>query len=467
METHDFKRNILKPIRLEHLAVFSIIVIGFVFYLWILTRHSLIYGIDGPYYLIQVRSLLESGQLAHGDPPLSLLLFTFFTLLVGGDMTLGVRVGVAFFSALSTVPLYFLIRKITQKEYAGYVAMLACTFSAPHIRMMNDLLKNAVGVCFLLFFVYYLHNMVFSDEGRKNMLFASLFLVLTGATHVLDFGVALLFFSLYLVIVLVFNVHRRQFVKAVGFISLILGLFIAVAFIIFPSLFTSFFKGFYFLQDIFSASEQGAPIFFLFDPRGGSMTLFVLTVGVILAVYERRIKENREAVLVLTVTTIVGWLLCLPFIPPEWLWRFLLMEFIPVAIILGYSSSKMERKMALTIFLILVIFPLILQSVEASKNMGPTINEKGYHELAMMSDYIIPSNSVIVVKPQIGYWIQYVTRCDVARTPSQEFWQSYEHVLVLIKKIPSQPYSIPPGAKMPPLFDGEMFVLFELQKTIF
>ncbi len=463
METHDFKRNILKSMRLEHLAVFSIIVIGFVFYLWILTRHPLIYGIDGPYYLIQVRSLLESGQLAHGDPPLSLLLFTFFTLLVGGDMTLGVRVGVAFFSALSTVPLYFLIRKITQKEYAGYVAMLACIFSAPHIRMMNDLLKNAVGVCFLFFFFYYLHNMVFCDGGRKNMIFASLFLVLTGATHVLDFGVALLFFSLYLATVLVFNVHRRQFVKAVGFISLILGFFTAVAFVIFPSLFTSFFKGFYFLQDLFSASEQGAPIFFLFDPRGGGMTLFVLTVGVILAVHEWRIKENMEAVLVLTVATIVGWLLCLPFIPSEWLWRFLLMEFIPVAVILGYSSSKMERKMALAIFLILVIFPLILQSVEASKNMGPTINEKGYHELVMMSDHIIQSNSVIVINPQIGYWIQYVTRCDVARTPSQESWQSYEHILALIKKIPGQPYLTPHGAKLPPLFDGEMFVLFELQ----
>lgn len=143
------------------------------------------------------------------------------------------------------------------------------------------------------------------------------------------------------------------------------------------------------------------------------------------------------------------------------------MEFIPVSIILGYSSSKMERKMTLTIFLILIVFPLILQSVGASRDMSPIINEKGYHELVIMSDDIIPSNSVIVVHPQIGYWIQYVTRCDVARTRSQELWQSYEHVLVLIKKTPNQPYLIPPSAKLPPLFDEEIFVLFELQKPMF
>ena len=84
------------------------------------------------------------------ETPLAFLLSTLLTLLVGGDITLGVRVGVALFSALSAVPLHFLVKRITRMEHAGYVAMLAGTFSAPHLRMMNDLLKNAVGVCFLL-----------------------------------------------------------------------------------------------------------------------------------------------------------------------------------------------------------------------------------------------------------------------------------------------------------------------------
>lgn len=245
--------------------------------------------------------------------------------------------------------------------------------------------------------------------------------------------------------------------------SLVLGSFIAAALIVFPSLFSSFFKGFAFLEDLFSASGQGAPIFFLFDLRGGGLILPVLLVGVVLIVFEWRMK-NKEAFLALMAVVIIGLLLSLPFIPPEWLWRFLLMEFIPIAIILGYSACKMGQKITLAIFLILVLFPLVLQSVEASRQMGPTINENGYYELMWMTEHVTPSDSVILVDPKIGYWIQYVTRRDVARAISQNLWQSYDHVLFLIQKVPGQQHPIPPGAILPPLFDGEDFVLFELRR---
>lgn len=81
--------KLLKSI-VKHQQVFLslIVIFGFGFYLYILTRHPLIYGIDGPYYLIQVRSLLESWHLEYGDPPLAFFIFTFFTLLSGGDITL-------------------------------------------------------------------------------------------------------------------------------------------------------------------------------------------------------------------------------------------------------------------------------------------------------------------------------------------------------------------------------------------
>jgi 4-amino-4-deoxy-L-arabinose transferase-like glycosyltransferase len=242
---------------------------GFVFYLWILTRHPLIYGIDGPYYLIQVESLLETGRLAYGDPPLTFFLFAFLTVLFGGDVTLGVRVGAALFSAVSAVPLYFLVKRVARMEVAGYAAMLISIFSAPHIRMMNDLLKNAVGACFLLFFVYYLHELVFGSQSRRNLLLASLFLVLTGMTHILDFGVALLFLCLYLIAAVLLDVNRKSAFKNLGSMILLVCIFATAALTAFPSLFTDFFKGVSFLQDLFAAlGETAHPIMFLFDQRG-------------------------------------------------------------------------------------------------------------------------------------------------------------------------------------------------------
>jgi hypothetical protein len=446
-------------VKREYLIVSLVWVIGFVFYLWILTQHPLIYGIDGPYYLIQVRSLLETGHLVYGDPPLSLLLFTFFTLLFGGDITFGVRVGVALFSALSAVPLYFLVKRITRLEVAGYAAMLANFFSAPHIRMTNDLLKNAVGACFLLFFVYYLHDVTFGERTRKNLLFALFFLFLTGVTHILDFGVALLFLILYLAVAVLLNVNRRLVIKNLGILALSVGVFAAAAVTVFPSFFTDFFKGLSFLQALFAASGEANPILFLLDPRGGGFIMPVLAVGIVLAIYEWKMKK-KEAVLSLTVVTAIGLILSLPFVPSEWLWRFLLMEFIPIAFILGYSVSKMERKVAVIIFLIIVIFPIVIQGVEASKHMGPTINEKGYSELVAMRG-VLPSDSVVVVEPRLMYWVEYVTELNTVRSPSPTLWQSYEHVLALIQKTPQS--TAPPGRT---LFDGDVFLLIELPSVL-
>ncbi|MFQ6074127.1 MAG: glycosyltransferase family 39 protein [Candidatus Bathyarchaeia archaeon] len=443
--------------RCEYLIVSLICILGFVFYLWILTRHPLIYGIDGPYYLIQVESLLETGSLEHGDPPLAFLIFALFTVLLRGDTTFGVRVGVSLFSAISAVPLYFLVKRIAHMKMAGYAAMLTSIFATPHTRMINDLLKNAVGVCFLLFFVYYLHELVFGEGTRRNLLLASLFLVLTGATHILDFGVALLFLGLYLSVAVLLDVNRRLVVKNLGAMFLVVGLFVIAAFAAFPSLFTDFFKGLYFLQDLFAAlGETAHPILFLFDPRGGALIMPILAIGFLLAVYEWR-AGNKEAALALMAVALIGLGLSFPLIPSEWLWRFLLMEFIPIAFILGYCVSKMERKVAVTIFLLIAVFPVVIQGVEASRMMGPIINEKGYRELKAMKD-VLPSDSVVVVEPRFMYWAEYILECDIAKRPSPSLWQSYTHVLGLFSKAKQPPFPI---ARV--LFNGEVFILIEMR----
>jgi hypothetical protein len=449
-------------IRREHIVLFLIFVLGFGFYLYILTRHSLIYGIDGPYYLTQVRSLLENGRLVYGDPPLAFFIFAGFTLVFGRDVTFGIRVGVALFSALSTFPIYFLIRKVTNFKVAGYAAMLACIFSVPHIRLMNDLLKNAIGAFFLLCFVYYLHCLAVEKENRKNLLFSTVFLLLTGATHILDFGVALLFLMSYLILALFLGVNRKNFVKNAGTLLLITLIFGILVFLTFPSLFADFYKGLAFLQDLFKETGQSSPLLFLFNPMEGVFILPILATGVVLSFYEWR-TGKREATLAIAAFTIAGLLLSLPFIPHEWLWRFLLMEFIPIAFIVGYSMSKMETKITLTILILLSLFPLILQGIAGSGPMRPTIQEEDYTELELIGEFVL-SNSVIVVEPRIGYWFQYITRYNFATRLSPELWRSFEHVLLLIDKLSSKIPPIPLNSTK--IVEGNRFILYELPRVI-
>ncbi|KPV65502.1 MAG: hypothetical protein AOA65_0106 [Candidatus Bathyarchaeota archaeon BA1] len=107
----------------------------------------------------------------------------------------------------------------------------------------------------------------------------------------------------------------------------------------------------------------------------------------------------------------------------------------------------MERKIAVAVFLILCTSPLFMQSIEASRWMGHTIDEKGYHELEMIGN-VIPPNSVIanLVHPRFGYWVQYVIRCDIARRLSPDLWRSHSHVLALYQK--SSPPKPPPDSKI-------------------
>ena len=445
-----------KYFKREYLIASTLCVLGFIFYLLILTRRPLIYGIDGPYYLIQVESILETGSLVYGDPPLSFYLFTFLTILLGGDITLGVRVGVALFTALSALPTYFLVKKITRLELAGYTAVLVNFISSPHIRLVNDLLKNAVGACFLIFFIYYLHLLIFNGQRIRNLVFSLVFLVLTGLTHILDFGVAILFLVLYLVGAVLLDIKRRVVVKYLGMLILVLGAFAALTLTFFPSLFNDFFKGLVFLQDLFSATGEVNPFLFIFDLRGGGFIIPVLAIGVILLFIEWKNKQ-KEKILFLAVVTVVGLLLSLPFIPQQWLWRFLLMEFIPMSFILGFCISKLQHKVTIAIFFIIIILPLVIQGFEASKRLGPTINQKGCSELETINN-LIPSNSVIIVEPRLMYWIEYMVNSDIAKHPSPDLRQSYTNIFII--------FQLPPNRPMPPhgtvVFEGEFLLLMEL-----
>ena len=116
--------------KVEFSLVSSVYLLGFVFYLWIFLRNQLVPMIDGPYYLIQVRSLLSMGVLVYGDPPLTFYLLSLFSVLLG-DIGLGVKVGAAFFSALSTIPAYFLMKRVGKSVLAGLIAMLLVVFRLP------------------------------------------------------------------------------------------------------------------------------------------------------------------------------------------------------------------------------------------------------------------------------------------------------------------------------------------------
>lgn len=429
-----------------------IAVVGVVFYIWILTRYSLVYGIDGPYYLMQLECLFAEGRLAYEDPPLAFYLLAFFSALLN-DVTLGVKVGTAFFCALSAIPMYLMVNESTGKRIAGYFAMLMLILSPAYIQLIGGFNKNAVGIFFLLFFIYYLHRIAVREFSLRGAFFALLFLVLTGLCHILDFALAVLFFALYFIFSLAF--YRRGCLKKFGIVASLLSVFVAAGFLLIPQyLAYDLGKSLTFLYDLFNPDAFSSPLHMMgnLDPRAPIiLPLILFSYGSVAAFYEFK-NKNKETAIFLSATVIIGILLLLPSSNQ---WRFLLMEFIPATMILSFIISKPRRPILVILLIVIFILPIGFQASQTVVRIRPSVPEPVYDSLMEMKP-IVPPGSVIVVKGPIFYWVQYVLDTPTTGRITPDLWRSYDHVFLLFpKKTPITP-PFPQSRDAPPIPPGEI-----------
>jgi 4-amino-4-deoxy-L-arabinose transferase-like glycosyltransferase len=466
---------------IEIILVSLIFFVGFGFYLWFYFRFQLMPMIDGPYYLIQVQSLIEIGSLVYGDPPLTFYLLAFTTILVG-DVTVGVKLGVAFFCALTSIPAYYLMKRVTYSTLAGLLAMVFILFSPLYIRMLSDFIKNAIGVCWILAFLYFLHDLTFSSFNKRSLIMAVLFLVLTGLTHILAFGVALLFLGLYAVLGLIRTQHRWALVKSLGVLAAVTSLFVVVASVFFSWYFTDFNKVISFFSNLSDVQSTSVSLTAAVSPGSPPMASFLglallgtwgtfiilLSVGVVLSIYVWKHKET-EALILLAVVTLVGAMIGFPLIPSEYLTRFVLMLAIPITIFTSYGLTiiwRQEMREVKIIAIVLIIFAvgvIVSQGVMTAMALQPTISEAAYQNLVRIQSFV-SADSVVVIpnQPGIHYWLEYVINADLIGMGqlSPDLWQTYTHVYGIFfnGQIPSGNYII--------IFQGPLYTLVEYQPPV-
>ena len=121
--------------------------ISLIFYCFYVFREPLVYGIDGPYYLVQILYIEKYGTMYYGDPPLTFyILYAFYKLL--GDPTLALKIGIMLFTSLTAIPLYLHFYNTTGRVEVGFFASIAYLFSPHIVRLMGDFVKT-LSVCFL------------------------------------------------------------------------------------------------------------------------------------------------------------------------------------------------------------------------------------------------------------------------------------------------------------------------------
>jgi hypothetical protein len=101
-------------------------------------------GVDGYFYPIQLRSLLEHGSLAYPASPLAFWLMWPFAAAT--DPIDGAKLGAAIYTALGALPAFAVGARLGRSAGAGLVAAAVATTSAGSMFLTIEFVKNGIGI---------------------------------------------------------------------------------------------------------------------------------------------------------------------------------------------------------------------------------------------------------------------------------------------------------------------------------
>ncbi len=110
----------------------------------ILTETPFPVGIDGYFYPIQLRSLLDHGSLAYPASPLGFWLMAPLAAIT--DPMTGAKLGAALFGALIALPAYGVGARLGKSRGAGLVAAALAATSAGSMYLTIEFVKNGIGL---------------------------------------------------------------------------------------------------------------------------------------------------------------------------------------------------------------------------------------------------------------------------------------------------------------------------------
>ena len=545
LEQSNNKYKILLP---------GLVIISLIFQILIFLMYPYLYGVDGAYYELQVRSILQTGQMWTGDNP---FVFYYFALLsfLTQDIVLAIKIGICIFCSLIPIPTYLIINKLTKDDRASIFSAFISVFNPLLFRLMGEFVKNAIGCFFLLCFIYFFLLSCEKDNPIKKQIILYLttygFLVLIIYTHIYPTGYAACFVIVYLIYSIIHSKLKKQkfplneikigaFLCAGGIITL---LFI---FFFFNDFFTHFLKIEAFIEQMFGISLtestgivqllQAPPGFGpmlppMFMPMNSDIIPLVVLIpitciGIAIIVYDLIKKKKSHPLLqfigfclifllpvyylvpsnyqmaggftmfssfadvlniftyipvlggvsllvleiykndpnkfeidrlkgILLAVFITSSLLVLPFINNEWSSRFSYMNFIPIALLMGYGikalkdEDKRKKILAISVIGFFCVSFFAQTAYFCSYQMSPTVTTAGMQDLEALRVKVDTNSSLkdsIVLLQNLDY--QYYTILKTGLTTYVIYGTSidasyyadyYNETIFIIYKISSYP----------------------------
>ncbi len=492
--------------RFPWLLVSGIVLVGAAMRALLLFSTSLVPGMNGAYYLVQARSLIERGKLGIPDLPLTFALQAMLAKLVQwvsgasleSSIVFAVKCADAMLPPLIAIPVFALVYQWTRRAGAGNwvpaCAALAAAAGAPALMMVGDFQKNSLALLWLAALLWSWHQW-FEQPSFKRAALPVLFLGLIGITHIGVFGWALALTAPVVAIALWRSTpEARRVILPWLFVggsacALAAGL---VLWKFDPARITKLANAAthplgYLQQNQRPGNPPGDAARFTpnnangphpqfpndrgnFQPSGANRfgsrqsglsvawdwvpttALLAASVGALAAIWFKRKSLPVSSFAVIGACGLVLFVLCGPWVTGDKVMRFRLIAVGPALLCASFAllqlhSPKMRNALAAVMMLALVV-PGIMHAAQGGR---PIITAQAAAELASMSSQIsAPSKTLVVARHGLEWWTAWYWHTHIAHenAVTAADWKNFDHVYFLHQKAGMQ---MPggPGPGMP------------------
>mgnify|MGYP000533553663 CR=1 FL=1 len=391
-------------------SVFTLIA-SFMIVYSVVSKCPLLPGIDGPYYLVQTNYLLKYFKLKYMDPPLAFFILAFFRLLIGDPFT-ALKVGICVITSIIAVAIFFYADYFIKDEVQAFLIALTFVLNSTTFRLLQDFWKNLTGLIWIVLSLYFTAKGV-SEDSKKYSILASIFIVLTYLTHILDAGVITL---IYIFAPILLLVHSIKSIKKMWIQVATVALMLAAAFIAPIIVGGDIAKGVAFVKDLLEIEKEVEE----FPPIAAVRWSFIgLLSGAASLFFSLYYTKRKPAYSLLGAVGIALIALNIPFIERSWLWRFQLMNGFLLTLALSIILAEVKDKVARVAILLLLLGFVIYDSAHyLDRGLHPSIPLLEYAEIKLLVDKLPSDATLLVPNAKLRYWVETVYE-NVVKHPTK------------------------------------------------
>ncbi|MCY3412673.1 MAG: glycosyltransferase family 39 protein [Candidatus Heimdallarchaeota archaeon] len=441
----------------EKIKLTALYIFVSIFYIFSLSKYPLSYGVDGPYYDIQIINILETGLPESNDPPLVYYYLTIFALIFG--ISWGIKIGMVLVGAAIILPTYYIIKTLLQhSEYSEELSFLASFLISINIyalRLIEDFMQNFMGVFFYLMFFYFSAKTL-NQPTRKNIGLTTLIFILSILTHLYTAMLTLasllvLFLAFILQQVYVEKKNIKNELKIFGLFLLVSAIIISLIALIIPSTFGTFSKVTSFIQSL-GSDEPSTLSIVVFLNISFLGSIFLITRKLLRYIKTSNTISPEQYYLLVNVISIAAILivLTLPLVPANWATRFVLLAYIPLTLvtIIGFAefihlrhaknTTITSKKMVYGIIVLLILINLV-SGILFMRTMGPVITTEQYDELIEINSLIpteIDADGVLIIgASNLHYWSQVIFDIEIVSGPGVDIRLYADRAIYVLESV--------------------------------